>query len=334
MASSLDAGQTRYVRLAALLRELSASEVAVQRNALRARAGLLHNYDPLVTTMNAALAAAHGLHDASPEGSALRVLATGLLRATEQQERDVEQFKTDNALLQNSAAFFDEVSGQVMAAVGPSPVSEAVGALASAMLQVTHGSTPNGEARVAAHLNALAALVGGAPASAQASDAALLVRHGRLLGALLARVDASLRGLQAGASGAQQAAILAQLDADRLADETRADRFKVTLYDVALLLLGALWTFGLRLRERARTLCCKLAVKARARAGWLCCCDYAAWNSSCSLMNCTASASALAPSPKARSTMRASPRMSPVTLKARAWPFRSARMTSKPLMVA
>ena len=48
----------------------------------------------------------------------------------------------------------------------------------------------------------------------------------------------------------------------------------------------------------------------------------------------TTSARADVPSPKARATMCASPRMSPVMLKADARPLRSARMTSNPLMVA
>jgi len=57
-------------------------------------------------------------------------------------------------------------------------------------------------------------------------------------------------------------------------------------------------------------------------------------SSSRSLTNRTASEITQAPSPKARSTMRASPQMSRVMLKAPAWPLRSARITSKPLIVA
>jgi len=48
----------------------------------------------------------------------------------------------------------------------------------------------------------------------------------------------------------------------------------------------------------------------------------------------TASVSAQGPMPKARSTRRASPTMSRVRLKIAAWPLRSARITSKPLIVA
>ncbi len=57
-------------------------------------------------------------------------------------------------------------------------------------------------------------------------------------------------------------------------------------------------------------------------------------NSSRALTNWTTSASAEAPRPKARSTMRASPQMSFVMLKVDACPLRSARITSKPLIVA
>ena len=57
-------------------------------------------------------------------------------------------------------------------------------------------------------------------------------------------------------------------------------------------------------------------------------------NSSRALTNWTTSASAEAPRPKARSTMRASPQMSFVMLKVDACPLRSACITSKPLIVA
>jgi hypothetical protein len=52
----------------------------------------------------------------------------------------------------------------------------------------------------------------------------------------------------------------------------------------------------------------------------------AGWSSSCSLMTATAYASALAAIPKARSTMRASLRISCVRLKMAACPLRSARI--------
>ena len=62
--------------------------------------------------------------------------------------------------------------------------------------------------------------------------------------------------------------------------------------------------------------------------------DQTASGSSRLLTNRIASERTQAPSPKARSMMRASPQMSRVMLKAPAWPLRSARITSKPLIVA
>ena len=53
-----------------------------------------------------------------------------------------------------------------------------------------------------------------------------------------------------------------------------------------------------------------------------------------SSMIATASAMTQAPTPKARSIMRFSPMGSRVKLNMRPWPFRSARITSKPLIVA
>lgn len=64
--------------------------------------------------------------------------------------------------------------------------------------------------------------------------------------------------------------------------------------------------------------------------------DYlAVWRfSRCWASNAAASVNALGPMLNARSTMRASPRTSPVRLKIAACPLRRARITSKPLIVA
>ena len=87
-----------------------------------------------------------------------------------------------------------------------------------------------------------------------------------------------------------------------------------------------------RLFRDVAGLCCKLPAvvrdalaRGRGRA-------HAA--ASRSPTNWTASVSAHGPRPKARSTRRASPTMSRVRLKIAAWPLRSARITSKPLIVA
>ena len=248
---SLDPESARQDRLAGILRELNGSEVALQRNALRARAGLLRNYDPLVQAMDATLAAAAKLRELSPAGSDLRARADDIAGSLDVQEGLLERFKTSNALMQNSSAFFDQLAMQVTAGGQTTPIAVGVGSLAMAMLQLTHGSSPEGTARVDANLAALAALAGQSPEEPHAGDAAVLVQHGSMLGGLVTDVDASLRGLLAASSRPLQANYLAQLDRDRAAGERAAAWFRAALYAVALLLAGLLAALGVQLRARA-----------------------------------------------------------------------------------
>ena len=80
-------------------------------------------------------------------------------------------------------------------------------------------------------------------------------------------------------------------------------------------------------------LCCKLGEGAMRDQGASCSpYDSALARRSCS--NATASVRAHGPISKARSTIRASPTMPPWRANIPAWPLRSARITSKPLIVA
>ena len=80
-------------------------------------------------------------------------------------------------------------------------------------------------------------------------------------------------------------------------------------------------------------LCCKLGEGAMRNQGASCSpYDSALARRSCS--HAMASVRAHGPRPKARSTIRASPTMPPWRANIPAWPLRSARITSKPLIVA
>ena len=253
-AHSLDPGRARQNRLDSLLRDLGGSEVAMQRNALRARAGLLRDYDPLVQAMAATQDTLAELQDLSPAGSALRARAGDLEANVTVQEGLLERFKTSNALLQNSAAFFDQLAMQVTADGQATPVASGVGSLAMAVLQLTHEASPDGASRVDANLSALAALVREFPDAPHAADAEVLVQHGRMLGGLVTDVDATLRSLLTASSQPVQAAYLAQLGRDRADGERVAGWFRAALYAVALLLAASLAALGVELRARARAL--------------------------------------------------------------------------------
>ena len=86
-------------------------------------------------------------------------------------------------------------------------------------------------------------------------------------------------------------------------------------------------------RQWRRRLCCKLGEGAMRNQGASCSpYDSALARRSCS--HAMASVRAHGPRPKARSTIRASPTMPPWRANIPAWPLRSARITSKPLIVA
>ena len=249
-AHSLDPGRARQDRLDSLLRDLGGSEVAMQPNALRARAGLLRDYDPLVQAMAATQAALAELQALSPAGSALRAQADALEANVALQEGLLERFKTSNALLQNSAAFFDQLAMQVTADGQATPVAAGIGSLAMAVLQLTHEASADGASRVDANLSALAALVRQLPDAPHAADAEVLVQHGRMLGGLVTEVDATLRSLLTASSQPMQAAYLAQLGRDRADGEQVAGWFRAALYAVALLLAASLAALGVELRAR------------------------------------------------------------------------------------
>ena len=87
------------------------------------------------------------------------------------------------------------------------------------------------------------------------------------------------------------------------------------------------------LNKLPKRLCCKLCEGAMRDQGASCSPYYSALaRRSCS--HAMASVRAHGPRPKARSTIRASPTMPPWRANIPAWPLRSARITSKPLIVA
>ena len=88
-----------------------------------------------------------------------------------------------------------------------------------------------------------------------------------------------------------------------------------------------------RFLEHFARLCCKLGEGAMRDQGASCSpYDSALARRSCS--HAMASVRAHGPRPKARSTIRASPTMPPWRANIPAWPLRSARITSKPMIVA
>src|SRR4051794_32775428 len=174
---AIDPDAERYDRVFKALDGFTTAEIALQRDVLSARAGLLRNYDPLVRDVNAVDIAIYRLRSNS-SGDAEEAAATDRFAAAAAgQEELTEQFKSDNALLQNSLAYFRVLSADLSASNASGAPAQAVSGLAAAMLTLTLDTSPVAQREVADRLHALATqnFPGGTSESVQA-----LVLHGRL----------------------------------------------------------------------------------------------------------------------------------------------------------
>src|SRR5262249_54065093 len=145
-----------FDRALSTLNGFAIAESALQRDVLAARSGLLRNYDPIVRETRELADALDKLKEltiAEPSiASPIKALSTSLAR----QEELTEQFKSDNALLQNSLAYFELFSNRLTAADRSGPVPPLVTTLSAAMLRLTLDTSPATAGEVEQLLDALA----------------------------------------------------------------------------------------------------------------------------------------------------------------------------------
>jgi signal transduction histidine kinase/ActR/RegA family two-component response regulator len=255
---AIDPEAERYDRALKALDRFTLMEIALHRDVLSARAGLLRNYDPLVRELNALRDALDRLRDNAPgdaeEAAAIDRFAT----AAAQQEELTEQFKTHNALLQNSLAYFRLLSARLSTSDENSPLAPGVSVLTSAMLQLTLDTSPAAAREVADRLKGLATQ--SFPTDAAPSVRAL-VAHAGLLHDLLPATDGVLRALLAAPSQAELKTLRTMILAVQAQSRATARQFRFLLYAASLLLLGVLVQLGLRLRARALTLRRRAAIE-------------------------------------------------------------------------
>ena len=123
--------------------DFALAEASLHRDVLQARAGLLRNYDSLVTASKAMEDAVNRLHfyaqteglDAGP--------ADRLTAAVAQQEELTERFKSNNALLQNSLSYVGLLSTSPRFGAQDAQLAPAGGALAAAILYLTRYASPD-----------------------------------------------------------------------------------------------------------------------------------------------------------------------------------------------
>jgi signal transduction histidine kinase/ActR/RegA family two-component response regulator len=239
-------GSARHEEMLGALQTLSIGQSTLHRDILRARAGLLRNYDPLVRATDA-LRDAAGLVQRLDADAAMQPPVLRLLAALQAQEDLVERFKSRNALLRNSLNYF----GYAVLGLddnGQGGVAAAARDLAAQMLRFIGNARPDNAAAATASLDRLAT------AGADRQDVASVVEHSRLILATLPAVDALVASLlQPGVTELVRAVQGAYLRQHASALE-RANLFRLLLYGAAVLLVGYLAWLFVRLEAYARRL--------------------------------------------------------------------------------
>ena len=237
------------------LQALSLHDAELTRDVLLARAGLLPNYDSLTQTGLRLRETLGSLRrdSAAASGDAAREigpLVEALGRRVEEKLILVEYFKSDNALLRNSATYF-AYAGQSLSdrlrAGSPAPAAE-ITALSQAMLRFMQ--SPEATAGQAAR-RALERLP---RAPTLAGDVEALATHGWLITEVLPHVDDLLRQIVAAPipAGAETVQDVVLRHSNRI--DARAQMFRLLLYLVTVVLLGYLLYQFVRLRDGARDL--------------------------------------------------------------------------------
>ena len=248
---ALDSGAERFDLALGELDRFNTAEADLQANILSARAGLLSNYDPLVRNTDTLDALMQRMRASMVGNPATEAAIDRLNASVRRQEALTEEFKSDNALLRNSLAYFSLFSAEMSAPGHADPLGPEVTALAVAMLHLTLDTGSASMAEVREGLDVLGRHI--QPADAITPAAALLA-HGRLLYELLPVTDRVLKTLDRLSRMRSQEEVRSLLLTQQLASRAAARRFHEILYLISLLLVGLLAYVGLLLRSRAHAL--------------------------------------------------------------------------------
>ena len=254
LMSGLNLNSARYDAELAAFHDFARLERGLNREALTARVGLARNYDALVRMTDGLSSALDRLREAAGPGSK-ESAAIGVLAADAAREQDlIEHFKTRNALLQNSFAYFGMLNSR-LAASDDAAVAAVATRLSAAMLRLTLDTSQAAADEVQDGLNELAALQ---PRPSEQNFIQATIAHGGVLHDLLPLTDAVLKELLTLAGDPEQDVVRSLIVKRQLAARATARRYRLFLYATSLTLLAVLVYFLLQLRARG------LALRRRA----------------------------------------------------------------------
>lgn len=217
---------------------------------LSARAGMLRTYDPLVENLDAMR-----LHIAqlrrNARADADMPLVDALARSLAEQETLTEQFKTRNALAQNSVTYVSLFSARLSGIQGEARLRAAADSAWGAMMRLTLNTSAPVVLDAQRRLEELGRLCALDHCAPQAQG---LLAHGQLLSAQLPEIDRVVQRLSAPAHRLAISRLAERLGEHQRLMERHTLQFRILLYVTSLLLLYLLGRWGMQLRLKSSAL--------------------------------------------------------------------------------
>ena len=225
---------------------------------LRARAGLLRDYDTMVAASDRAMAS---LRTIESLGERMPAFADAVKRASEQQQEQlvqIEHFKSENALLQNSLVYFSALSKGFQQSLSNEPhLRNIIGKIVTSMLAFTLDPSNDNAKMLQAGVTELRGMDGD-PSQARSRDN--LVAHGQLVISILPGVDQLVRSILSGTDAKRIVGEALTAAAARHASLTRA--YLIAFSIAAALAAAACVAIGFQLRTKMQTIRARKALDA------------------------------------------------------------------------
>ena len=247
-----------HERMLEALRSLTLNSATLQRDVMRARAGLLRNYDPIVRSVQnlhdsaGMLRAAEQIAD-DQEHVAIRRAVETVIAGVREQEALVEVFKSQNALLQNSLSYFGTELERGYKCPRKCCHWDYRGPWGR-YAAVHQNSGPDVASEVISDIDQLDRLRGDRGLGGINEFAAALVDHGRLIVDTLPVVDGVVAGLEADPTAERVRAVQGVYLAAYGRAAARAGLFRVLSYLAGVALAVYVGYLFLRLRSNAQIL--------------------------------------------------------------------------------
>jgi signal transduction histidine kinase/CheY-like chemotaxis protein len=257
LLGSINSDEAGHEHALQALERFTHAEAMLQRDILLVRAGLLRNYDPLVAELDS-ISANLTAFQVQARADGLDPAPMQLLQDVAGRQADLtERFKSEQALLRNSLAYFPIVTMQAVALDADHSLAAPIGALNEAVLRLTLDTSPEAVQAVQSRLDALAQLQ--MPPGSQSNTLRMLERHGRMLERLLPEINRLVHDIVRHPAAMRQAE--QELRSRELKLRQRQRTFRSGLYAVSLLVLIGLIPLGLHLRASRLALREQAAIK-------------------------------------------------------------------------